>query len=191
MAGEQQDQSLLLKLGECVQSVRELFSWNQDEFAVRLGVSRPTLANAEKDPTKLSKTVAMAMFLVTTAELKRRKEVVQNAGEQQKKNKVETDLLTQLKRWGTSVPIWLSLGYVARAVAMPVAAGLIVGSLVAKIKSIKTSGDIKNSDLDEVIQYQESFLKIVEEKLFEFYGTLDATEFVIRLNKSSAGDNGD
>lgn len=52
----------LLKLGSNLSDIRNTLSYTQEEFANLLGVSRPTIIKIEQDPTKMTKSVALALF---------------------------------------------------------------------------------------------------------------------------------
>ena len=182
----------LVEIGLHMQNIRELFSWNQDEFALRLGVSRPTISNAERQPDKLSKTVALAMFLVVTAELEHRKQVVHNFKESNVKREVEKVVAEQLKKWGTSVPNSITSGLGSRTSAFLSPAGLsiagkiagkIAGTLADSVLSIKqmTDKDDIDTNREKIIKYQTDLLVMIEEKLLLYFGTLDAVQFIQSL----------
>jgi DNA-binding XRE family transcriptional regulator len=63
-------------LGAQISTIREIMQWTQEDLSNLLGISRPVLINIEKDPTKLSKTVAFALFTVTSSEFSKRKQLV-------------------------------------------------------------------------------------------------------------------
>lgn len=57
----------LLELGSNMSDIRNSLSYTQEEFANLLGVSRPTIIKIEQDPTKMTKNIAMALFVGTEA----------------------------------------------------------------------------------------------------------------------------
>ena len=66
--------NLALKLSD----FRDKFGWTQDELAKRSGISRATIINVEKDPGRLTKTMALAILFVFLAELTQREQILQD-----------------------------------------------------------------------------------------------------------------
>lgn len=188
MATEEHLKERLVEIGLHIQNIRELYSWNQYEFALRLGVSRPTISNAERQPDRLSKTVALAMFLVAVAELNHRKQVVRSLTGKSAQQQAQRVLVDQLRKWGTSVPnsVISSIGSRAEGFFQQrglTAAAKLAGTLtesVLQMKQMSDKDDIQGN-LAKIITYQEDLLQMIEEKLTIYFGTLDPAEFVQSL----------
>jgi DNA-binding XRE family transcriptional regulator len=69
----------LYKLGTQLGDIRKLLGWSQGELARRLGVSRPTILYIEKDPAKMSKTIALALVAVVIFEIGARLSYIEQA----------------------------------------------------------------------------------------------------------------
>lgn len=63
----------LFHLGCQLVEIRRLLNWTQDDLAKRVGVSRPVIVNIENDPEKMTKNIALAMFVNIKGELQIRK----------------------------------------------------------------------------------------------------------------------
>jgi len=63
----------LLRLGWKLVEIRGVLNWTQDELAKRIGVSRPVIVKIEKDASRMSKNIVLAMFVAIKGELQIRK----------------------------------------------------------------------------------------------------------------------
>jgi len=62
----------LMEVAAQLPRLRSLLNWTQDDLARRVGISRPTLIAMEKDPERLTRPVAIAIFAVVQAEIRER-----------------------------------------------------------------------------------------------------------------------
>jgi len=66
------DKQLLFIRASQTAEIRRLFNWTQDDLAKKLGVSRPTIVNMEKDPSKVTQPLVLALLLICLIELEER-----------------------------------------------------------------------------------------------------------------------
>lgn len=72
----------LIMLAGQVEKIRKIMDWTQADLCAAIGISRPVLSKIENDPTKLSKTVALALFTALFGELEKRRLHLMTAVEQ-------------------------------------------------------------------------------------------------------------
>lgn len=63
----------LIELGSSITQIRSILELTQEEFAEKIGISRPTLLKIEKDSNKLTKVIALSMFTALSAEFESHK----------------------------------------------------------------------------------------------------------------------
>ena len=68
----------LIKIGTVLQEIRNIMNWSQVELSKKIGVSRPVLIKIQNDPSKMSKTIALAVFTATVGELLLKKQKIDN-----------------------------------------------------------------------------------------------------------------
>lgn len=64
--------SMLTRMATNLPKTRQELGWTQADLAKRTGISRPVVVAVEKDPSKMTKTYALAIFMVVYMELTRR-----------------------------------------------------------------------------------------------------------------------
>ena len=64
----------LFHMATQLRDLRELMNWKQEDLASAIGCSRPTVIAIERDPSRLEKTAALAIFSVVAAELGERRD---------------------------------------------------------------------------------------------------------------------
>ena len=64
----------LFNMATQLRELRELMNWKQEDLASAIGISRPSVIAIERDPSRLDKTVALAIFSVVAAELGERRD---------------------------------------------------------------------------------------------------------------------
>jgi len=63
-----------MKVGENIKTVRMLLDWTQADLAKQTGLSRVTIVNIEREPWRMTRTSALAIFFVIFTEIMRRKQ---------------------------------------------------------------------------------------------------------------------
>lgn len=66
------DKKLLFLRASQTAAIRRIFNWTQDDLAKKLGVSRPTIVNLEKDPFKVTQPLVLSLLFVCLVELEER-----------------------------------------------------------------------------------------------------------------------
>lgn len=64
----------LYHLGSKVVEIRKLLHFTQEDFSKLIGISRPTLINIEREPSRLTKTIGLAFVSSLFYEIRRRQE---------------------------------------------------------------------------------------------------------------------
>ena len=162
----------LLLLGNNFAEVRQLLNLTQEDLANKMGVSRPTIVKIEKDPSRLTNTLAFAFFIAVSYDLKSRiKKVKKIESSDYKspdkiKNFIEELKKSSLLPIGTLVTvITISIGGV-----IPVLSAAAIAAGVAGIKyGIKSRK--KNPQDEQQIKWDEEkaekILEEVQKKLLE------------------------
>lgn len=70
--------TFLYNMATHLRELRELMNWKQEDLAKHVGISRPSLIAIEKDPARLDKTVALAIFSVVASEIAERREKLES-----------------------------------------------------------------------------------------------------------------
>lgn len=68
----------LIGVGSQISKIRDLLNLTQQALAEKMGVSRPVIINIEKDPTNMSLTVLMALYVVAFGEIAIKRKEVEN-----------------------------------------------------------------------------------------------------------------
>lgn len=175
--------SYLIEVGSNIDVMRKSMGMTQDEFANLLGVSRPTLTKIEQDPTKLTKNVALSLFVALQAEFEANKYRV-NQIDPSEFNEVK-DTVRFLTLVGSSTPILTKSLFVASLSSLGIpglASIFLAGFSLAKLsglipkkqnrsQKLKDSKDLtfeqvnKEIDLDETkLHWNEDVAEKVLEK---------------------------
>jgi DNA-binding XRE family transcriptional regulator len=72
----------LYGLGLHMSSIRSELAWTQEDLGQKIGISRLTIGNIEKNPKKMGKTVAISLFFVVKLEILRQQRIAKKIEEQ-------------------------------------------------------------------------------------------------------------
>lgn len=139
--------SYLKNIGSNLKELRTAVNWTQKDLANKIGISRYTVVNIEKDSTEITKTMALALYCTVRYELNNRRKKIE---ELDLENIVDKENMEKMKK--TLLGIGLSSSVISSHIVMPFLGPLgIIGSAVSNVfKSNKTS--LKNFAKDEVIK---------------------------------------
>lgn len=168
----------IYKLGTQVGEIRKLLNWSQGDLARKMGVSRPTVLNIEKDPTKMSKTVALALVTVVIYEIGERMRHIERTNYAQWDNASRREtFLRDLKTYGglSAAIIGLIFSVPPKGLKLP-ALGMLT-SLIAKPEMSLKQNELKSEDIKEIALES---INALQTKLSEhfFVGTLNLAECV-------------
>ncbi|MER2107246.1 MAG: helix-turn-helix transcriptional regulator [Solibacillus sp.] len=126
----------LLLLGSNIEEIRQILNLTQEELSAKLGISRPTLVKLEKDPSKLTKTVAFAIFVAVSYEMKSRIREIKTMDVTQFNELEKIPLFMETLKKSSS----LSIGAITTtaAIALGPVSGILAGIATASFfKSLK------------------------------------------------------
>lgn len=171
----------LLKLGSNLSDIRNTLSYTQEEFANLLGVSRPTIIKIEQDPTKMTKSVALALFTGVQGVLEENEYNLKSIDPT--KYQTADSAVRLIAKVGSSAAI-LSTGTLLTAIATLPIAGLS-GILLGATSFTALSGFInkkrkqaKEGKEDEVILKENVQKSIDFNKLKDFWNVQTADKIV-------------
>lgn len=188
----------LIKLGSNVSELRQILNLTQEELANMMGISRPTLVKIEQDPSKLTKTLAFALFCSIAIETKRRvKEMSGVSAEDYGKIEKIYNLANKLK--GVSAISAVNLGKIATvSTLIPGISSFINSSIKNNMSNLK---DAALEQLKESANWNEEkakkLIKEVEKKVLEaereslsFFNLIswDVEEFGNNIDKGEIGN---
>ena len=178
--------NFLFLFGSQLPEIRRLLNWTQDDVASKTGISRATIVGFEKDPSKLHKYFALAIFSFIVYEVTIRRQKLKSI------NFSSPNLREQLDKLGFAPKLVSAIfpSVIAGIIGM---GGAAIGSAIANRSTFgfvprffsKTS-DTSDVDAEKLKQYVESSIQYTEEKLIESLGLekLDITYFVKLLEQS-------
>ncbi|OXS74244.1 helix-turn-helix domain-containing protein [Domibacillus enclensis] len=145
----------LLELGSNISNIRNCLSFTQEEFAQALGISRPTVIKIEQDPTKMTKNIALAMFVAVQAEIETNKQALDSMKTSDYANPEKAIKLISGVASGATM---VSSGALTVGIASLPLAGLIglgtamstVGNVLNKLKKNKKSEEESNEELKQL-----------------------------------------
>lgn len=148
----------LLLLGNNVSEVRQILNLTQEDLAIKMGISRPTIVKLEQDPSRLTKTLAFAFFVAVSYEIKIRIKNVKNLDPKDYKNPDKINNFIGAIKKSSLLPI----GTLATAATFSLG-GLIpgIGAIIATTSALKAFKNKK--ELDELKWDEEKAKKIIEE----------------------------
>lgn len=162
--------------------IRKLLNWTQDELSQKIGVSRPTIVNIEKDPTKMSKIIALALFTITFAELSIKATELETIDfSKWKVKESREELITSLI---TSGIINKSM-FASLLKTIPVAGtalSLVITHLFSKSKL--ESANFGSGELKEAIEKTNNYIALEINKIFDL-DTFDLVSFVNKIENTS------
>lgn len=167
----------LLLFGAQLPEIRRLLNWTQDDVANKTGISRATIVGFEKDPTKLHKYFALAIFSLILYELTTRRQTLKSI------NFSSPNLRNELDKLGFA-PKLVSAIFPSVIIG---AAAIIDRSAFSFIpRFFGKTPDTSNVDVEKLKQYVESSMQYVESKLIESLGLtkLDITCFIKLMEDS-------
>ncbi|MBP1971342.1 DNA-binding XRE family transcriptional regulator [Virgibacillus natechei] len=149
----------LLILGTSISDIRKILNFTQEDLAYKVGVSRPTIVKLEQDPSRLTKTLALAFFTTVSYEINIRIEDVKKLDPKEYNN------LDKLKKFINEIKKTTSLPIGTVATAATLSLGGLIPGIGAVITSIGTTGVIpeKKKSTEEIKWDEEKVRKIIEE----------------------------
>lgn len=176
----------IYKLGTQLGDIRKLLNWSQEDLAKKTGVSRPTILNIEKDPAKMSKTIALALVTVVVYEIGERTRYLERANYALWKdgNRREAFLRDLKNRGGLSVgTIGLTFSIPPKGLKLPFLGAFT--TLIAKPALSVQNNELSSVDIKEIAY---ASMLALQTKLSEhfFVGTLNLAQCVSMIE----GDDG-
>lgn len=157
----------LIKIGSQLVEIRRLFDWKQEDLAKKIGISRPTIIGIEKDPSKMTRTVALALTMMILIEIERREEKLNELQfELWDDKKTRENLIKKISGTGLSASFNSSLlpGILTTVVGMAVG-GLLISklpSIFSNKVNVAESDTINSKNLKRIM---EESLKQLKERL--------------------------
>lgn len=151
----------LLLLGSNISEVRQILNLTQEELAIKMGISRPTIVKLEQDPSKLTKIWAFAFFVAVSHEMQKRTNSINNLNPKDYKNIesvgnfVDAVKKASMLSSGSLVTIGALVGGLT-----PLGSG--IGKIIATVGAIGLVKSLKNKVSDEVTWDEEKAQKIIE-----------------------------
>ncbi|PPD50711.1 MAG: hypothetical protein CTY12_09270 [Methylotenera sp.] len=134
----------LIELGIHLPEIRNQFSLTQEEFSSLLGISRPTLIKIEQDPTRLTKTIAMTLYVAVQYLIEKDKVMLNNLKPENYEKVDSVPQLLQTIASTTSISSSSILGGTIGVLGGKVLSNVSmssIGSFLGKIKKKSTSED--------------------------------------------------
>ncbi|WP_214712016.1 helix-turn-helix transcriptional regulator [Exiguobacterium sp. s55] len=134
----------LIELGIHLPEIRNQFSLTQEEFSSLLGISRPTLIKIEQDPTRLTKTIAMTLYVAVQYLIEKDKVMLNNLKPENFEKVDSVPQLLQTIASTTSISSSSILGGTIGVLGGKVLSNVSmssIGSFLGKIKKKSTSED--------------------------------------------------
>lgn len=123
----------LLLLGSNVSEIRQILNLSQEELANKLGISRPTIVKLEQDPSRFTKTLALALFMVVSYEISKRIRNLSNINPKDYKDPENFDKLVKTLTLSSA----LSTGAITSAAVASLGRGMPkIGAIVAGISAL-------------------------------------------------------
>jgi DNA-binding XRE family transcriptional regulator len=147
----------LIHLGCQLVEIRRILNWTQDDLAKRVGVSRPVVVNIEKDPGKMTKNVALALFVAIKGEIQIRKSKLSAINFELS----PTEIKKQIGEIGITNKIAGTIAPLLGGLLIGGAAGLVTGFLFKKVIDDKLELQGVKPVVEKIVDGIESKLKEV------------------------------
>lgn len=165
----------LYYLGTNTSKIRQVLNLTQEDLAKLMGVSRPTIVKLEKEPDKMTRTLALALFGIVAIEIKKRLRNIKEINPADYKDIDKIGLLTEelkatsfLSIVNLGITVTKGLGGLVPGISTIISEGLKHGWKSLKGKGIDIIKDSVHWDAEQAKKVIES----VEQQLLEDEKTL-------------------
>lgn len=127
----------LFEVGSHFKDIRTLLGWTQEDVAEKIGVSRNTIVNIERNPANMKKNIAYSFYLEIYKEIYDREEYAQDIN----KNKLKSNKNNEIKQ------IFNKIGLTGSVMSKPTLIPVVVAALgsMAKTSSLLNLFGVKDS----------------------------------------------
>ncbi|TCI61812.1 helix-turn-helix transcriptional regulator [Exiguobacterium sp. SH3S1] len=152
----------LIELGIHLPEIRNQFSLTQEEFSSLLGMSRPTLIKIEQDPTRLTKTIAMTLYVAVQYLIEKDKVVLNNLNPNNFDKVDSVPQLLQIITSKTSISPSSILGGTISVLGSKVLSNVSMSSIGSFLGKIKKKSSTEDSDALEHLPLKNELQKSID-----------------------------
>lgn len=152
----------LIELGIHLPEIRNQFSLTQEEFSLLLGMSRPTLIKIEQDPTRLTKTIAMTLYVAVQYLIEKDKVVLNNLNPNNFEKVDSVPQLLQIITSKTSISPSSILGGTISVLGSKVLSNVSMSSIGSFLGKIKKKSSPEDSDALEHLPLKNELQKNID-----------------------------
>lgn len=185
----------LIGVGSQVSKIRDLLNLSQQALSERMGVSRPIISNIEKDPTNMTITVLMALYVVAFGEVETRRSKLEKLDyslwdkKEKRKNLIESIIEVGIDKKVIASTLSSNikmpeLGFFAAGLINPIS---IVGQLVeyfSRPGEVEKDSKVKKEDMERLVLQS---VNLLEKELCAYFN-LEKPSIVSLLENIKEGE---